>query len=1132
MNITPKNNTTNKVYQDSFNVSLTSSDPSSFPMTYDDDMWVVVTEDSSLYSIMGSAGQFSQHQINEAFSRKDFYPPVGGVSENDLSFSLKEKIDRSSFVSGQGIITEYDNDKNKISGKIFISTQEEFDSMIQSANNNSPIDAIIGAGEFVVKQKINVARTTPFRIQGSDGTIIKRNNKVYYKKDAVAETRDGKHYNYRVDISSSPITPFTLFLNDKGDIIPISEANGDKEITRNLKFYKTTAIGRDISSSSTIYDLDKNSTTKEQGDSMGIVDDPESTYNYKYFLVPGDEISIDFMDSGGSVFGFLEANWTTIFFKLTGTKVNVTIDNILHDYFIAEVMRTDMGSDNYIIDSDPNYLYKNAGYNQYILFNFPSETQIWYDSSFLYIPNGIGSVEVVDGVFSNDKSTNYFIQAQVKARYEISGIKFKNFTNCLRFNAPSQNDATNDPVVITNCNFENILGFAINMKLGSTPNNLTKKEKSIISGCTFINCAYTNFSSIYINGINTSDNGSNVTNCYNTGIVWAEINNCYCKNYSDDVCHYKNSKYPQIWMKCIDAVMKDCEVVNFPRVLIQIASRGTITVKGCHAWNTDRFLGLKRNLQLDAGLIYVSGQDSYSSLGEPDDPRNVVVIDGCVVHGNRMVGGSAGNGRGIYIDDGRGNVTTRNCIVYDICGYSYDSRRVSNYYRMYCFKNDSKKVYMHGFSNGYSGYVYEINDGIPVRTDYIVDVDNSTITLDGIIYTYSEQDMLYLSSARNICKNNVLEGNVRFVGGEGLGGSNMPLFSENLLLGDYTVNIGEGIDDNTSVKRKSYSTNGGIKVSSYSTLINPIKKLVTDGKFPEDSYISDWLQTDPTSLDYIKNKPDIGFVKMFYLSTVNNDMNNHYAHLIKFDDSDDFTVKDWIEVEFISVYRPYSYKIIISSKGTFGDTGNFRPTISGFEGSSGYDSTNRRWYGEVLSSVIWKNNTTNKWCIASWCDALVEFRNAQGGIFTIRSSKNIEFTIDYCYTNIENQGTIVNLKRNENVIESITADSSSFQVKQVLCDNPYYKMYTGINGYNSTAVNTNTIVIGWIPYDNKGNLQCFSKTLLVMDKDSNIYQGLLTQHGLYNTVGPTSMKPVVQRGDIIQYYDTSTNVSEWCVGNN
>ena len=68
MNINPKTTETTKVIQDSFNLSLTSSDPGSFPIAYDDDMWVVVTRDSSLYDIVGMEGQFSQRQINDALA--------------------------------------------------------------------------------------------------------------------------------------------------------------------------------------------------------------------------------------------------------------------------------------------------------------------------------------------------------------------------------------------------------------------------------------------------------------------------------------------------------------------------------------------------------------------------------------------------------------------------------------------------------------------------------------------------------------------------------------------------------------------------------------------------------------------------------------------------------------------------------------------------------------------------------------------------------------------------------------------------------------------------------------------------------------------------------------------------------
>lgn len=87
MSITPKKEGAEKVQQDSFNLSLTSSDPSSFPITYDDDMWVVVTADSSLYDVVGAVGQFSQRQINDALAFK-------AMSEADITEISNSEIDQ------------------------------------------------------------------------------------------------------------------------------------------------------------------------------------------------------------------------------------------------------------------------------------------------------------------------------------------------------------------------------------------------------------------------------------------------------------------------------------------------------------------------------------------------------------------------------------------------------------------------------------------------------------------------------------------------------------------------------------------------------------------------------------------------------------------------------------------------------------------------------------------------------------------------------------------------------------------------------------------------------------------------------------------------------------------------------
>ena len=68
MEYTPKQETMEKVEQTSLAISIKSSSPNSFPTAYGDDIWDVVDQDSSLFSVLDSSGQFSQHQINEALA--------------------------------------------------------------------------------------------------------------------------------------------------------------------------------------------------------------------------------------------------------------------------------------------------------------------------------------------------------------------------------------------------------------------------------------------------------------------------------------------------------------------------------------------------------------------------------------------------------------------------------------------------------------------------------------------------------------------------------------------------------------------------------------------------------------------------------------------------------------------------------------------------------------------------------------------------------------------------------------------------------------------------------------------------------------------------------------------------------
>lgn len=61
----PINPNTTKVEQSFFPLSLKPSSPTSFPLAYSDNVWDIVRENTSMFSIAGQIGQYTQHDVNE-----------------------------------------------------------------------------------------------------------------------------------------------------------------------------------------------------------------------------------------------------------------------------------------------------------------------------------------------------------------------------------------------------------------------------------------------------------------------------------------------------------------------------------------------------------------------------------------------------------------------------------------------------------------------------------------------------------------------------------------------------------------------------------------------------------------------------------------------------------------------------------------------------------------------------------------------------------------------------------------------------------------------------------------------------------------------------------------------------------
>lgn len=69
MSTTPVNPSTEKVRQTRFPLSLAPSSPTTFPISYADNIWDVVTEGQTLAALLGQPGQYDQHTINEQLAQ-------------------------------------------------------------------------------------------------------------------------------------------------------------------------------------------------------------------------------------------------------------------------------------------------------------------------------------------------------------------------------------------------------------------------------------------------------------------------------------------------------------------------------------------------------------------------------------------------------------------------------------------------------------------------------------------------------------------------------------------------------------------------------------------------------------------------------------------------------------------------------------------------------------------------------------------------------------------------------------------------------------------------------------------------------------------------------------------------------
>ena len=487
-----------------------------------------------------------------------------------------------------------------------IRNQEEFDAYMKKAQAGEAVDISLAKGEYVLKNSV-IAKAA-FSIHGNGATITYANEK-YSPEDAVRRTRD--HYICKL---KEPIPVFSLFIDENGEILPVSESVQD--------------------------DIRVNTCEQIEGE-----------YNSKAGAELKIPIARNLSGLANKVFskayGYFDCAWKEMDFRITGSDDN---------YFnVITLQSCNTGNFNYEKKSYKNDI-------RYVIFNAePKAGSIYYDDEFIYIPTSCKKVEVI----SNDAWGKNTPTIDCRSSVSLSGLTFRNF-NGISVTSPSDCACS-----ISDCEFINTLSYAL--RVNKLSGDATVPV--LINGCRFVHC------SVLCNNVVRLSSKAERRNCF-------EMRDCEINRYDDNFVGYKNCTGALV--VSADAVVDNCRIWNTPRDHVFI-DRGSVTVRNCVLYNTEQFNSLRdRNLSSDLGLIYVNHFTNEADKAINNN-ENIALIENNLLFGACAYGKDA---RGIFIDDGRGDVTCKNNIVLDCQRYSIDSRDAKSYIKTSSIRNRLENNYL------------------------------------------------------------------------------------------------------------------------------------------------------------------------------------------------------------------------------------------------------------------------------------------------------------------------------------------------------------------------------------------------------------------------------------------------------
>lgn len=468
-----------------------------------------------------------------------------------------------------------------------VSTQTQFDKVIERINNGEEMHVLLKPGTYVLKKQ--VMAKAPLTIKGKR-SVITCASESFMPGNATKETND--YYIYEI---KNKISIFPLFYDNEGKLIPISESVIDS--------VRVNYIDGEIEAAENY--------TAGTGLKIPISSNLQHLKNKKF----------------SHAFGYLDSGWRVVNFSIERSD-----DNFLYCTTVNEC-------------TTKNYQYDRIAYKKpvrYVVFNAEIKPEcVYYDSDWLYIPKGMGPVYYIN----RDAADNILPRITTYNDIELSGVQF------CGIGGVSIQSGTHNKCNIYKCYFKNCLGTALSIN----KNNEDSVIPAIVSKCDFENCGVFSGSIVSLR----SDIKGQTCIC---------MSNCKLTRHSDAKVIYKNGS-GGLYVDG-DVLLTDNVIYNTCRAHLYLF-RGGIFAKGNYIYNTDEFyIFYDRNTSSDWGLVYCDHiyTDTQNAL---DNMLNKIVLEGNLLYGAYAYGGDA---RGIFIDDGRGDVICKDNVVLNTQIYSLDSR--------------------------------------------------------------------------------------------------------------------------------------------------------------------------------------------------------------------------------------------------------------------------------------------------------------------------------------------------------------------------------------------------------------------------------------------------------------------------